>query len=217
MTIHIGLDLSLVSPGICVFDTATGIWSLYGFAQRVRENRFSVKTDSVSIVLLPAIPNVTGTTTNEQRYEHIRHHIVDQILAPFSTYDDVVIGIECYAFGAKNSGSSYKLQELGGVIKHSIWRTYPRWRQEIIPPSQWKKKTLGKGHATKKDVVAYVQAHGPCVSLFDILGLVPTKNGDIPCPVQDLADAACICLSTTLPTTITNSKKRRRDVQKTSA
>ena len=210
MTIHIGLDLSLISPGICVFDTQSGLWSLYGFAQRVRENRFKVHLDSgASIVLLPSIPNVTGTT-NEERYEHIRHHIVDQIMSAFSTTVDVVVGIECYAFGAKNSGSSYKLQELGGVIKHSIWRTYPQWRQEIIPPSQWKKKTLGKGNAVKADVVAYVHSHGPCIPLFDILGLIPAKNGDIPCPVQDLADAVCICLATTLPTTTIKNNKRPR-------
>jgi Holliday junction resolvasome RuvABC endonuclease subunit len=210
MTIHIGLDLSLISPGICVFDTRTGIWSLYGFAQRVREHRFTVHLDSgTSVVLLPAIPNVPGTT-NKERYEHIRHHIVDHIMATFSTEVDVVVGIESYAFGAKNSGSSYKLQELGGVIKHSIWRTYPQWRQEIIPPSQWKKNTLGKGRAIKADVVAYVKVHGPCIPLFDVLGLVPAKNGDIPCPVQDLADAVCICLATTLPMMTTKKNKRPR-------
>lgn len=211
MTIHIGLDLSLVSPGVSVLDTDTGLWKLYGFVQRVREQRFSSSTcpnETTSIVLLPAIP----TTTNEERYEHIRHHIVDIIMSPFSNAPDVVVGIESYAFGAKNSGSSYKLQELGGVLKHSIWRTYPKWRRDIIPPTQWKKKTLGNGRATKADVIAFVRSHGPCVPLLDLLGLVPAKNGDIPCPAQDLADAVCICLSTTMPTTVVvvQSKKRRR-------
>ena len=210
MTIHIGLDLSLVSPGVCILDTHTGLWSLYGFAQRVREQRFTALLDSgTSVILLPSIPG----TSNEERYEHIRHHIVDKIMATYATVSDVIVGIECYAFGAKNSGNSYKLQELGGVIKHSIWRTYPHWRRDIIPPSQWKKKVLGKGNAVKAEVVAYVEAHGPCVSLFDLLGLVPAKNGNIPCPVQDIADAICICLSTTLPTTTTKSKKRRRHVE----
>lgn len=214
MTIHIGLDLSLVSPGVCVFDTLSGVWALYGFAQRVRERDYTKRHGSATITLLADIPNSLHTT-NEERYEHIRHHIVDVIMKPYVHEPCVIVGIECYAFGAKNSGSSYKLQELGGILKHSIWQTYPLWRRQIIPPSQWKKQTLGNGRATKADVVSYVRVHGPCVPLLGLLGLVPSKNGDIPCPVQDLADAACICLSTTVPTTRMDkkrNKKRKRDV-----
>jgi Holliday junction resolvasome RuvABC endonuclease subunit len=214
MTIHVGLDLSLISPGIAILNTTTGFWSLFAFTQRVREHKFNYQGTTASITLLPAIPNFP-LTTNEERYEHIRRHIVDIILDPYikETTADVVIGIECYAFGAKNSGSSYKLQELGGVLKHSLWQKAPHWRREIIPPTQWKKKTMDNGRATKADVVAYVETHGPYIPLLDVLGLVPTKNGDIPCPVQDLADAVCICLSTTLPTTPLVKKKRKRKSQ----
>jgi hypothetical protein len=135
--------------------------------------------------------------TNEARYEHIRHYIVDHILHNLvpENGERVVIGIECYAFGAKNSGSSYKLQELGGVLKHAIWRKFPSWQQVIIPPTQWKKQTLKNGRATKADALAFVRSHGPRVCLLTVLGLTITKSGEIPCPAQDLADAACLVIS----------------------
>ena len=210
MTICFGLDLSLISPGVAVYDTENDTWFMFGFAQRIRENGVTNRHQEVTIVLLPTIPN-SPTTTNEERYEHIRHHIIDIIMAPYVHETDVVVGIECYAFGAKNSGNSYKLQELGGVLKHGVWKTYPHWRRQIIPPSQWKKKTVGNGRATKAEVVEYIRTNGPCVPLMSLLGLSPAKNGDIPCPVQDMADAACICLSTTIPN-IVAPKKRRRSV-----
>jgi Holliday junction resolvasome RuvABC endonuclease subunit len=203
MTIYIGLDLSLVSPGVAVYNTTSDTWALYGFAQRVREYGLTKNHHTTSIVLLPPIPNSTSTT-NEERYEYIRHAIVDTILSPLRAETDVVIGIESYAFGAKNAGSAYKLQELGGVLKHSLWTHYPHWSQETVPPGKWKKLTTGNGRATKADVIAYVCTHGPCLPLLDLLGLAVTKNGDIPCPAQDLADASCLCLGM-------SHQKRRSD------
>lgn len=215
MSVYIGLDLSLVSPGVAVYiPTNNNQWFLYGFAQRVREQELTKTHHNTSIIMLPPIPTASRTTTNEERYEHIRHYIVDVIMARYTNSPCVTVGIESYAFGAKNSGSSYKLQELGGVVKHSIWKQYPHWRQEMIPPSQWKKKTIGNGRATKTDVVAHVVTHGPSAPIMDLLGFSSSKTGEIPCPVQDLADAACICLSTTIPNeNVTRKKRRRSDPQ----
>jgi Holliday junction resolvasome RuvABC endonuclease subunit len=204
MTIYMGLDLSLVSPGVSIYTTQNEEWILYGFSQRVREHALLKQKGKTSIHLLPSIPNLPGTT-NEERYEHIRYHIIETIMSRYQEEMEVIIGIESYAFGAKNAGSSYKLQELGGILKHGIWKRYPQWRQVTIPPTKWKKQTVGNGRATKSEIVDYVRVHGPCVPILDLLGLSVSKSGMIPCPAQDLADAACICLSM-----MSQSKKRRR-------
>ena len=193
MVIYVGLDLSLTSPGVAIYDTGSASWTLYGFVQRVREQGLTRYSGTTTIRLVPRIPS--AASSNEERYEHIRHYIVDVMLAPFHADPCVVVGIECYAFGAKNAGSSYKLQELGGIVKHSLWKTYPAWRQEIITPGQWKKHTIGSGRATKADALKHVRNHGPNVCLLPELGLELTSTGDVPCPAQDLADAACIVLS----------------------
>jgi hypothetical protein len=198
MTILIGLDLSVTSSGICVYDTTLDTWHLYGFAQRQREVGFTTNM----ITLFPPVP--PSSVCNEKRYEHIRHYIVDIVMKPLVTLlssstsidADVRVIIESYAFGASNSGHSYKLQELGGVIKHAIWKNFPQWIVDTVPPTRWKKSVLGMGRATKQDVVQHLLSHGPCISLLEILELKLTKTGGIPCPVQDLADATCLVLST---------------------
>lgn len=191
MVILVGIDLSLTSPGVAIQDTNTETWSLYGFVQRIRERGFKRQNGKTTIHLLPQIPS--SSATNEERYEHIRHQIVDQILFPYRQESQVLIGIENYAFSAQ-SGYSYKLQELGGILKHSLWKSYPGWRLEAIPPAQWKKKVIGKGRASKMEAVVHVKQHGPCVSLLCELGLVVSPAGEVPCPAQDLADASCITL-----------------------
>jgi hypothetical protein len=190
MVVVVGLDLSLTSPGVAIYDTCTKLWSLYGFAQRVREQQQSL---APPICLLPPIP--AGTRSNEERYEYIRRHIVDDILSRYADEAEVLVGIEAYAFGAKGAGHSYKLQELGGVLKHSLWVRFPGWTQVLIPPTKWKKSTTGNGRATKLEVVEYVAANGPCLPLVAMLGTPLGRNGAVPSPAQDLADAVCIVLS----------------------
>jgi hypothetical protein len=116
-------------------------------------------------------------------------------MRPLTIHSDVKVIIESYAFAATGSGHSYKLQELGGVIKHAIWKSFPTWIVDIVPPTSWKKGALGTGRATKHDVINHLLDHGPCVSLMEILKLDLTKQGGVPCPAQDLADATCLVLS----------------------
>jgi Holliday junction resolvasome RuvABC endonuclease subunit len=199
MTLYIGLDLSLTSPGIAVYDTGSDQWSLYGFVQRNRDigTTYRKEDSNVSIQMLPKIPT-SGMSSNEERYEHIRSNLMNCILVQYKDrIEKVVVAIECYAFAAKNTGSSYKLQELGGVIKHSIHCAFPSWTQVIITPGAWKKQTVGNGRASKQDVVVHVCTNGPCVNLMDVFGMSHNKNCSIPCPVQDLADAVCIVIAAT--------------------
>ena len=191
MVVLVGVDLSLTSPGVAIHDTTTDTWLLYGFAQRKREQGIRKHQGKTTLCLLPRIPN--SDTTNEERYEHIRSHVMETILLPYRAEPQVVVGIENYAFAAQ-SGHSYKLQELGGILKHSLWKTYPGWHQEAIPPAQWKKQVIGNGRATKKDALLHVGQYGPCISLLCELGLSMSTTGEVPCPAQDLADAACIVL-----------------------
>jgi Holliday junction resolvasome RuvABC endonuclease subunit len=191
MTVYIGLDLSLTSPAVAIYDKMTDTWLLYAFAQRVREDGFVRHHKNVTITLLPAIP---CTVRNEERYEHIRRHLVDSVLGTYQDVPEVRVGIEHYAFGATHTGNSYKLSELGGVIKHSIYMRYPRWTITTVPPTQWKKYIVGNGRASKSDVVDFVQQALGLPPLLSLLGLTLSASGAVPCPAQDLADAVCINL-----------------------
>jgi Holliday junction resolvasome RuvABC endonuclease subunit len=194
--IFIGLDLSLSSPGIAVYHSDRDKWLLYAFSQRKSENKMEVNEDAFQLHMFPKIPS--AAESNEIRYEFIRHYIIDVIMMMYKEEPDVRVIIESYAFGAKNAGSSYKLQELGGVIKHSIHSTFPTWERITVTPSSWKKSTIGIGNATKQQVVEYVKTHGPCADLLTLLSVHVSKNGSVPCPVQDISDSICIAMSENL-------------------
>lgn len=205
MTVYVGIDLSLKSTGLAIYDGDT--WILCGFAQRVRESNLVVQKDGVNIRILPGIP--PPPASNEARYEHVRRHLMD-ILSMYATCTDVVVGIEGYAFNASASGSAYKLQELGGIIKHTIHVTYPTWEMVVVPPGKWKRQTIGNGHATKADAVRHISHHGPCVSILQELGLRGGTTDEVPCPAQDIADATCIAMSLYTPTPPPAPRKRKR-------
>jgi len=191
MAVYVGLDLSLLSPGIALLDSTTDQWHLFGFAQRQREHGLHRHQEKVTVTMLPPIPSAMSASNNV-RYEHIQHHIVETVLRPF-VQRDVRIGFESYAFGARNAGSSYKLQELGGVVKHAIWSAFPHWKQSMITPTQWKKKVVGNGKASKQDAIRHMQSRD--VPIMKLLGLRETISGHVPNPAQDIADACCIALT----------------------
>lgn len=202
MDLCIGFDLSLTSPGMCISDGVK--WSLYGFAQRRREHNLKRQCGPVTLCLFAPIPR---NECNEYRYEHIRHYLVDiAIQQHIGTVRRVEVIFEGYAFGAKHSAHAYKLQELGGVIKHSLWTLYPNWQYRCCAPTEWKKAVVGHARASKQDVLTYVNKR--YADLSKMLDLTVSRNQEVPCPLQDLADALCITM--TPPQKTKKPQKRKR-------
>ena len=134
MSIYVGIDLSLVSPGFVVYDGVNDTWKLFAFAQRIRDEGFTSQYNAHTCIrMLPSIPK---TESNEIRYEHIRRYLLETVLKPYHGEQTVHIGLENYSFGSVQSGHSYKLVELGGIIKHSLYTIHPRWQiTTILQPS----------------------------------------------------------------------------------
>lgn len=108
--------------------------------------------------------------------------------------DDVVVGIEGPAMGAKGS-SVVQIFGLWGIITHQLWQ----WGVPfyVVPPSSLKKYATGKGNASKDEVLARVVRNYPDV---DVTG-------------NDVADALVIAaigarrhLEYPLESTITNAQ-----------
>lgn len=191
------MDISLTSPGTAVYCTTTDTWKLYGFPQRKSEMNMHTVEGNVEISLFSSmIPS--AASCNEERYEVIRSNIMNKIMNLYRDTEDVTVVFESYAFGAKHAGNSYKLQELGGVLKHAIYTTFPTWNMVVVTPGAWKKQSVGIGNATKKQVVDYIKTNGPCIDLLRVCSVSKPTFKDpnrIPCPVQDISDAICIVLS----------------------
>lgn len=201
--IVVGIDLSVRSPGVAVLDTCRDSWALYGFAQCQQHRDLVHETGHARIELLPMIPGPEAS--DQARYAHITDHIVGIVSRHHSDHSDLVVALEHYAFSA-SSASSYKLQELGGIVKQAIWGRFRHSRQLTVPPSRWKKRVLGQGRATKHDALVFLKTNGPGVCLLTCTHSQLRKNGDVPCPAQDLADAACIAMSV-----VTDAKRGRDD------
>lgn len=217
MRVVVGLDLSLCSPGLAMYCCGgqRTSWTLACIAQRKREH----KLDAVSLsdnVTLMVKPPLTGTETSDVvRYLHIENVLKTLMSTPVANGhvvtddDDVTFVIENYAYAAANQGHSYKLHELGGVIKTYIHRCWPKATVVILSPGTWKKFFVGNGHATKHNVLTSVNALFGGIDIMHVFGLAMGPNDAVPTPVQDLCDAVGLVQAVTMPLTITKNRKRK--------
>jgi crossover junction endodeoxyribonuclease RuvC len=92
--------------------------------------------------------------TKEKGMERI-DYIADIVLAESSQFSDPYFIIEGYAF-AKKGSHAHAQGELGGVIRHAIWKL--GWPYVDVPPTVRAKFATGKGNASKSEVVSAVSA-----------------------------------------------------------
>ena len=169
----LGLDLSLRSPGIALYDTAKKEWKLRCFANLKREEGVQIGEKLV------VWNRIGGDGSDHGRYNIILSHIQSFLNGVEVT--DIVI--EGYAF-SKSSAHSVKLHELSGIIKHWLHNTYPCATFTIYPPTKWRKLLHANGHATKDDAVLYVEK--------EVLPTVRQALQSVSSPLTDICDAACL-------------------------
>jgi Holliday junction resolvasome RuvABC endonuclease subunit len=158
----VGLDMSLRSPGCAIFLPNGNQWQLYGFAQvKKHENRSWVVNDRVTLALFGKIPE---HVSDARRYLYIVQHLLAVI--PRSSQ----IAIEGYAYPSNSAqrGFNFKLHELGGALKAALTDSGIENYTPVVA-SAWKKKVVGKGNATKLDVLEHVRKNEPHIDLLDIL------------------------------------------------
>ncbi len=185
----VGLDMSLTSAGIAIFYQETKTWQLYAFAQRQKEIGMKKKLNEfVSLTLFGRIPT-SDCSSDAVRYQFIIEHIIKIIPS------NAIVLIEAYAYPNKAiAGSNFKLHELGGVLKVELLKKNIQFVYSIVS-SSWRKLAFGKGNLNKNDVVELILKNDPFIDLMQTFDLKLSKNGTIPCPVQDIADAIGIVKS----------------------
>ena len=188
MSIIIGIDLSLRSPGIASLHK--GVWYIWCFATRRREVGlcWTSSDQQVTVKTLPAIP--PRSTPDIVRYTHI----VEQIQTHCYPHWPVgsCIHIEDYIYPkAALSGSAYKIHELGGILKYSLTRA--GFIFQPVAPSVWKKR-MGNSKMSKQETLEHVEKNIPQLNLMSLFGFAPDKK-EPPNPVQDMADAVGIVLA----------------------
>jgi hypothetical protein len=178
-----GLDMSLTSPALAMYNSTTGQLDVVCVAQRKREIGLVKRGDKWSVKV---IEGCAKGVIDVVRYKYIVCHFVEHMLVFCNgACEESTVRIEQYAFGA-NGSHSFKLQELGGCLKMALYEA--KFSVEPIAIGSWKKQFTGKGNATKREVYDTVVALGFAVLLL-CFGLTFSKNGDPPSPINDICDA----------------------------
>ncbi len=198
----VGLDLSFNSPGCTIIDLQKDRYYHGAFTQKAREDvNFYYATSNAEVWLFDALP--------ETHYDVLKYIHVEKLLMAFliqhipmefrAHHTDV--RIEQYAFAdPSESGNNYKLHENGGIMKRGL---YLNGFLHVLPVvnTAWKRTVIGKGDATKLEVIDFIATHGPRINFLTILGyddktLAKDAKGRaiVPPPAQDLADSCAVAL-----------------------
>lgn len=170
-----GIDYSLTSPSICVFNSQESFTferCAFYFLSDVKRNQRLFLTNVKG-------ESITDWDSDFTRYENISDWAMEYLI-PCEQ-----VAIEGYAFGAK--GKVFHIAENTGVLKYRLHQaSIP---VEVIPPSAIKKQAAGKGNANKEEMYkAFVKETG--IMLQPIIS--PGKK-DIGNPVSDVVDSYYIC------------------------
>lgn len=173
-----GIDYSLCSPCICIFDGTS-------------EEKFTI--DKCSFYFLTDVKKLAtvydGYIFGEMldaynhdchRYETISDWAVDHTLGCSD------IGLEGYAYGATGR-AVFQIAENCGLLKYKLYQVGKP--VEIITPSVVKKWGTGKGNATKEKMVEAFKLD----TKIDLVSLVTPDRKTIGNPVTDIADSYFIC------------------------
>ena len=168
----LGIDMSLTSPGLALYNTETNNWQLRCFANRNREE---------CLVSGPLViwNRPKAFDTDIERYIHI----IDQIVAYVKDIPVEHIVLEGYAYAA-NGAHSAKLHEITGILKYVLTQHFPLAKWTIFPPTSWRKIVHGNGHASKQMAIDRVKT-----SIMDVAEVLGITNGS---PLTDICDAVCL-------------------------
>lgn len=168
----VGIDYSMTSPAVCICDGKfeyANCAFLYVTGNKKLEGKINNQ--------------ITGSPLYEykdniERFEKLANAVTDFI----GDRDDVVIGLEGYAMGAK--GQVFNIGENTGILKYILSKK--NFPVEIYAPSAIKKFATGKGNANKEAMFeAFLAETG--VNLFDEFGIEQKEK--IGSPISDIVDA----------------------------
>lgn len=176
--IYAGIDYSLTSPSICIYNDKMGSFSF-------ERCMIYFLTDVKKLQNL-FLGNVRGEgfggyDTECERYDTISDWAIQYLIGC------TMVGLEDYAFAAK--GRVFHIAENTGILKYKLYQQgIP---VDMISPSAVKKKATGKGNSDKEAMYqSFVSETG--VMLKDII--TPNKK-DVGNPVSDIVDSYYICKS----------------------
>ena len=168
----VGIDYSLSSPCVCVFDGDSFSYDKCKFYYLTNNKKHDVDRDNIQGDLHE------DYLSNEQRY----FNITDWVLTKLDECDTVYI--EGYSMGS--TGMVFNIAENAGLLKHYLWKQNHSYH--VVPPTVIKKFATGKGNANKERLQeAFIEETG--VDIKKMLDMTEKQWN----PSSDIIDAYYIC------------------------
>lgn len=187
-----GIDYSLTSPAVCLFDGEIGEWSVdrceFHFLSKTKKyseiDEFVKPKNKrgyrVRVTGSPYPAEYEGGNENDcGRYDFLSAWVLSLV------HECSGVALEDYAFAAK--GRVFHIAENGGILKWKLW-------EECVPcvlvePTVVKKFGAGKGNSTKPDMhAAFKKETG-----VDLWKKITPDKKDVGNPTSDMVDAYFIC------------------------
>ena len=175
MTVLAGIDYSMTSPALCVFDTEKGRYCFENVDVYFRSNlaRFELFKEG----------NVNGENHKPFKCDMDRYDdISDWALSILDGAGVKKVFLEGYSFGS--TGKAFHIAEHTAILKYNLWDS--NIDIEILAPTTIKKFATGSGRASKENMYEKFCEENPSVGLQE--SLTP-RSSNVINPVNDIVDA----------------------------
>jgi len=170
-----GIDYSMTSPALCVYNTDSGEFKFDNctFYFLTQSKKYEIDTENIHGMLFEYDDEM-------QRYDIISSYFLDRIME--NEVDKVYM--EDYSMGSK--GRVFHIAENTGVLKYRMWSFGIPF--QTIPPTVIKKFASGKGNANKERMQEVFEEQNE-VKLKQLFNMTDKQWN----PSSDLIDAYYIC------------------------
>jgi hypothetical protein len=178
MVYHVGIDYSMTSPAVTVFDVIAQKYTIHYLTDTKKYEGAWQPTNNLTIY---------GTSHKDwthsiQRFEDIAQWAVSRLA--LNSQRELNVYLEDYAMGAK--GKVFHIAENTGILKYLLFKIGINYH--TIAPTVLKKWTTGKGNAKKH------QMYEKWLELTYIdLGVLLDTKGIDKSPVSDIVDSYMLC------------------------
>ena len=175
MSVIAGIDYSMTSPALCVFDTEKGRYCFDNVDAYFRSNlaRFELFKEG----------NLNGENHKSFDCDMDRYDDISNWATTILDSQGVTkVFLEGYSFGS--TGKVFNIAENTAILKYNLWDL--NIDIEILAPTTIKKFATGSGRASKENMYDKFCEENPKVGLRE--SLTP-RSSNVINPVNDIVDA----------------------------
>jgi len=169
-----GIDYSMRSPAVCVYDTTQDfVFDNLKFLAIPCSKKIDGVYRNIEI-----IQNLGSTKHSMGRFEHLAR----TFLSYLKSNNVKQVRLEDYSYGSK--GRVFHIAENCGLLKYFLYRE--GIEVELVSPASNKKFATGKGNAKKEQMIEQFEKETG-IDLWEFFSIKKLKS--IPSPIDDIVDS----------------------------